>query len=133
MIPPAPPDGVHVLADRCWMYRTAHGSALVVALDDDFGRLVEKTFGLSPHDLWMLSDIQVAPAHQGAGEGRDLLARVCADADTAARGVLLAVGSGSGALDRQQLRRWYERAGFACLPVGDDSYVMVRPPEVHGA
>jgi GNAT superfamily N-acetyltransferase len=123
-----------VLAARCWEYRSAHGSAVVVALDDDFGRLVEKTFCLGGHDLWMLSDVHVDPAHRGAGEGRELLARLCADADAVGMGVLLAVGFGEGALGREQLRQWYERCGFRLLDVeDDDSYVMVRPPEVRDA
>jgi GNAT superfamily N-acetyltransferase len=76
---------------------------------------------------YMVSSIEVAPAHRGRGYASTMLRAVCEDADR--EGVLLTLAvapQGFDGLTYEQLLAWYERYGFKGTAL--EAGVMERKP-----
>lgn len=69
-----------------------------------------------------LVDVRVEEGQRGAGHGTRLLRKVCAEADTARKLLLVHVET-----ENARLMSWYAQHGFEMLQM-EPEFIMVRPP-----
>lgn len=94
-----------------------------------FFKKLDDPLGLAVVDLveyygqgYIVTRINVPPAHRGKGVARELMREVIEEADKTGTTLFLEIQP-SGGLTYEQLRAWYKRLGF----VG--SLVMIRRPK----
>lgn len=103
--------------------RHRFGDIRIVLLD---GEPVGMVKAYRDGDAWLLHQVQILPAHQGAGVGRRVVEGVIAAAGEAGLPVRLSV------LDGNPARRLYERLGFRAVGREGNETVFVRDHQPGG-